>query len=624
MALRESAFPSVCVSGLHAVSWALVFPSFWFLDRLIANVKSTTREREARRDQECYYRPLQVLFGSLLFLVLFLIWAPLGLLGFLLWAPLQAARRPFVYQQGAPRLSVCEERNASWRSEGRLSLSFASANLCLLPDSLARFNNLQDTQWRAATIGGSIVQAASRADIQILVQAPSPSPDSSPSSCSGLLAHNAPGGGGAGHASYGATVTQATPIATPTSPQPANEVTPDTQPANEVTPDTQPANEETPDTQPANDVRAEAQEAPQPANEDAAAAPFPHGGGRNSVAPQPPHHPSSPVANSNPVVGVGGEGMVSLDLEGACHSAGEAPPVSLSSMFPVGLDFLCLQEVFDRRAARRMCSALAPLYGHVLYDVGGYACQPPGSCSAFKFFNSGLLLASRHPLLAAEYNCFPNARGEDALAAKGLLCTKVLLSLPEQGEQRIVGYLNCTHLHAPEGDGAIRYEQLNMVCEWISEFQSKHSEEGETVAFDILCGDLNFDNTSPDDDLEQSHGVFDRYCDPCRAGPGQEKPGVIGTLLEQPSLYDEEVNTPDNLQRALEDEALRCVYLSPPLAKGGKPLPQHGGIGRRIDYLMYRNTATHTEVEEVSYITQLAAMTDHLPVGLRLNITLPT
>lgn len=85
-----------------------------------------------------------------------------------------------------------------------------------------------------------------------------------------------------------------------------------------------------------------------------------------------------------------------------------------------------------------------------------------------------------------------------------------------------------------------------------------------------------------DDTLEQNHCLFEEYRDPCRAGPGKEKPWVIGayhfkpldcskyciharqmmtihwvfhwfpskgTLLEQPTLYDEGVNTPENLQR---------------------------------------------------------------------------
>lgn len=98
-----------------------------------------------------------------------------------------------------------------------------------------------------------------------------------------------------------------------------------------------------------------------------------------------------------------------------------------------------------------------------------------------------------------------------------------------------------------------------------------------------------------DDKLEQQHSLFTRYKDPCRLGPGEEKAWAIGehggsgrvgrgwgrqggdsgvcrspsacegwlgparahralplapgTLLDQDGLYDEDVATPDNLQK---------------------------------------------------------------------------
>lgn len=103
-----------------------------------------------------------------------------------------------------------------------------------------------------------------------------------------------------------------------------------------------------------------------------------------------------------------------------------------------------------------------------------------------------------------------------------------------QKQKKVVGYFNCTHLHAPEGklkfeiilictdqlltfvrkqrqvgsvtsvlclistgEGEIRCEQLNMVTKWISDFQAAHRQPDEDVVFDVLCGDFNFDNCSP-------------------------------------------------------------------------------------------------------------------------------
>ncbi|CAN9514298.1 unnamed protein product [Ophioblennius macclurei] len=528
MALSASPFPNGCAAGAHAVGWALILPCFWFLDRLIAVCKSTTLERTQRLEQECYLHPLKVLFGSITFFILFLLTAPLAFLGFLLWAPLQACRRPFYYHREAPA-SLEKETHRGFELTGKASFGFASANLCLLPDSLARFNNLGDSQRRAALVGERIVQGVCRPHIRIFVD--------SPSSCGTL--------------------------------SPSNSILPTSQ----------------------STYGATDRQAPTPGQES---------------------HRSAPRA------------LLSQGLRQQ-----DDVPWEVSSLFPANVDVLCLEEVFDKRAARKLTDELKPVFGHILYDVGVYACQPPCGCSAFKFFNSGLFVASRFPVLEAEYHCFPTCRGEDGLAAKGLLCTKLLIG-QNQKQKKVVGFFNCTHLHAPEGEGEIRCEQLNMVTKWIGDFQSVHKQPDEEVAFDVLCGDFNFDNCSPDDTLEQNHCLFSEYRDPCRAGPGKEKPWVIGTLLEQPTLYEEDINTPESLQRTLETEDLRKQYISPPVPAAGVPLvyPENGQpwIGRRIDYILYRensiSTRCRTEIEEVTFITHLAGLTDHIPVGLRLNIVM--
>ncbi|KAK6327079.1 hypothetical protein J4Q44_G00027240 [Coregonus suidteri] len=552
MVLRESPFPNCFVEGLHAVGWGLILPCFWFLDRLIAVCMSTSLERTQRHEQECYLHPLKVFFGFILFLALFLVTAPLAFLGFLLWAPLQAARRPFSYHQEPPsRPAPADEgeRNLGFEAgANKATFGFATANLCLLPDGIARFNNLGHTQRRATAIGRSIVQGVNRPHIRIFVDSPSSCGTLSPSSS--LL----PGPSTTSPVSYGAT-------------DPAFQPPPQAPPT----------------------VKAHSDE------------------DKLTEQSQQQRRPPSPNSNQqgrkghrNPPRALHTQGVAQRGQAGQ-----DDVPWEVSSLFPANVDILCLEEVFDKRAALKLTNTLGPLFNHILYDVGVYAWQPPGSCSSFKFFNSGLFLASRYPVLEAQYHCFPNGRGEDALAAKGLLSAKVLVG-QNQKEKKLVGYFNCTHLHAPEGEGEIRCEQLNMITKWIQEFQATNSKPDEVVVFDMLSGDFNFDNCSPDDSLEQKHSLFEEYRDPCRVGPGQEKPWVIGTLLEQPTLYHEDVRTPENLQRTLERE--------------------EPWVGRRIDYILYRESSIskhcQTEIEEFTFVTQLAGLTDHIPVGLRLNVIL--
>lgn len=576
MALQASPFPNGFVAGVHAVGWAFILPCFWFLDRLIAVCKSTTLERTQRLEQECYLHPLKVFFGSIVFFILFLATAPLAFLGFLLWAPLQACRRPFYYHREAPP-SPEKEIHRGFELVGKASFSFATANLCLLPDSLARFNNLGHTQRRASAIGQRIVQGVCRPHIRIFVD--------SPSSCGTLSPSN----------SILPTVNSATYGATDRQPQPPVSHHPDA---------AVPISKSSSDVVcvPCDDTEETSAESSPPLLNS----------NQNSNQQGRSGHRSAPRA------------LLSQGLRQQ-----DDVPWEVSSLFPADIDILCLEEVFDKRAARKLTDVLKPVFGHILYDIGVYACQPPCRCSSFKFFNSGLFLASRFPVLEAQYHCFPNSRGEDALAAKGLLSAKVLIGQNQKGK-RVVGYFNCTHLHAPEGEGEIRCEQLNMVTKWIGDFQAANSLPDEDVVFDVLCGDFNFDNCSPDDTLEQNHCLFEEYRDPCRAGPGKEKPWVIGTLLEQPTLYEDDINTPENLQRTLESDELRQQYISPPVPAMGAPLlyPEAGQpwIGRRIDYILYRENSIskrcRTEIEEVTFITQLAGLTDHIPVGLRLNVTM--
>ncbi|XP_077372365.1 sphingomyelin phosphodiesterase 3 [Festucalex cinctus] len=308
----------------------------------------------------------------------------------------------------------------------------------------------------------------------------------------------------------------------------------------------------------------------------------------------------------------------------------------ISAFFPANLDFLALQEVFDHSSTTRLRQQLHRYFPYVLSDVGRYGWK--GCCSRFKFLNSGLLLASRYPILDARYECYPNGRGEDALAAKGALFAKVHVGTSHQ-EQRVVGYLTCTHLHAIEGDASVRCEQLDLLLQWGAEFRqaSSHHPEGEKVledlvAFDVILGDLNFDNCSSEDKLEQQHALFSIYKDPCRQGPGEDKPWALGTLLDPSGLYDDEVSSPESLQKVMENEECRKEYLVFPPSKShcpsssqkGRKIPLKGN-GRRIDYILYSDEGLQQdwklEIEEFSFVTQLAGLTDHLPVAMRLAVS---
>ncbi|XP_011373174.1 sphingomyelin phosphodiesterase 3 isoform X1 [Pteropus vampyrus] len=558
-AFQPSPFPNPVLHALHCLARVLLFPAYWALDQLLGCWAPMARPSGLR------WLGTAAKAGAALLLLL-LVGLPPALPGLLLWLLLQAWRRPFCYQPPP----LCWAPPTPWRptAEPARCFSFFSANLCLLPDGLARFSNLQHSQRRAEAVG------------TVLLTGMRPS-------------------------RYGAT---------------------------------------------------------------------------------------------------------------GCSAPGPgAPRGVLTAAVPEGLDFVCLQEVFDLRAARRLVNLLAPNLGPVLHDVGTFGLQPGPH---LKLLGSGLLLASRYPLLRASFRSFPYARREDALASKGLLSAQAQLGLVDG--HRIVGFLHCTHLHAPSGeprgrdrwhvgrpiclrvvamspnprlylrsppppfvhcqapkalwsaladsqmrtqqggeggkggaaarfrcafrmrngtlgrvflpshsplpteDGPLRCKQMTLLLDWVEHFEAESCQSDEAVAFSVLLGDLNFDNCSLDQAQEQEHQLFSRFCDPCRLGTRQEQPWALGTILNPSTLHQSVACSPEMLQRALEQEEGRHHYLAGPPHGGYRAEPWRG---RRLDYIMYRGVPASPlspEVEQVAFSTALAGLTDHLAVGLRLRVSMPS
>nr|XP_027807184.2 sphingomyelin phosphodiesterase 3 isoform X3 [Marmota flaviventris] len=419
--LRPSPFAHPGLHTLHCVARVLLFPTYWALDQLIGCWAPTARPSRLRAAAG----------GGVALLLLLLVGLPLALPGLLLWLPLQACRRPFCYQPPPP----CWVPPTPWRpcAEFARCFVFLTANLCLLPDGLARFSNLPHSQQRAEAIGATLLN-------------------------------------GLRPSLYGAT----------------------------------------------------------------------------GCSPQ---------------------------------RLGE-PGGTLTAQMPAGLDFVCLQEVFDIRAARRLVRCLAPNLGPVLYDVGTLGLQPG---PYLKLLGSGLLLASRYPLLRANFRCFPNARREDSFASKGLLSAQVQLGILDG--HRVVGFLHCTHLHAPTEDGLLRCKQLTLLLDWAEQFEAESRQSGEAVAFSVLLGDLNFDNCSKDHAQEQGHKLFRCFRDPCRLSTRQDQPWALGTILSTSTLHQSVASSPEMLRRALEQEKGRHLYLAGPPRGGRRANPW---LGRRLDYITYR------------------------------------
>ncbi|KAI4826117.1 hypothetical protein KUCAC02_021764 [Chaenocephalus aceratus] len=644
MVLHTTPYSSACLHFLDGLSWSLVFPCYWLLDQLLASCVATSLEKRQRSQDPCSFLTLCVLITAPLYLLLFLASLPFALLGFFIWAPLQAVRQPYLY-------------------------TYRSANVCLLPDSLARFNNLSDTHRRAREVGKRIRNGASRPQIKIYIDSPTNTSISAVSFSSLATGFRRTS---SLDQRPDQTYTTNGPADTETEHPTECPIHPSGAPDCPVHPSTgdqgssdcplHPEGEDTAADCPLHSAETNgSSDCPVHALGEGPDCPL------HTTGPQSGHHdcpmhgegtptkPSSdcPVHTSGVQISIsapeesltryhGGDGVgISSNntlshvprtsvskRSGRKHRHGdETFDHEISAFFPANLDFLALQEVFDHGSTTKLRRQLHRYFPYVLSDVGRYGWK--GCCSRFKFLNSGLMLASRYPILDARFECYPNGRAEDALAAKGALFVKVHVGTSHQ-EQRVVGYLTSTHLHAIEGDASVRLG---------AEFRQASSQppEGEKVledlvAFDVVLGDLNFDNCSSEDKLEQQHALFTQYKDPCRLGPGEDKPWALGTLLDPSGLYDDEVSSPESLQKVMENEEARKEYLVFPPSKSqcpassqkGRKIPLKGN-GRRIDYMLYSDEGLQPDwkldIEEFSFVTQLAGLTDHLSVAMRLAVS---
>uniref|UniRef100_A0A7N8X273 Sphingomyelin phosphodiesterase 3 n=1 Tax=Mastacembelus armatus TaxID=205130 RepID=A0A7N8X273_9TELE len=688
MVLHISPYSSACLHFLDGLSWSLVFPCYWLLDRLLASCVATSLEKRQRSQDPCSFLTLCVLISAPLYLLLLLASLPFALLGFIFWAPLQAVRQPYLYTYCRPDKHQAEQGQAGlggvgigeWRPQGR-SFCFCSANVCLLPDSLARFNNLSDTHRRAREVGKRIRNGASRPQIKIYIDSPTNTSISATSFSSlatgfrrtSSVDHRPD----QTHTNNGPADAETEPLTEcPIHPSGATDC-----PVHPVAGDQ--SSSKCPLHPDGADTMADSPLHPAGANnssdcpihtsgEDPNYCPIHTSGVQISIsAPEPDaqeeeaetgsHRPGEQAGGDTGSMTAsresltryhGGDGSIGISSN---NTLSHVPRTSIfkrtgrkrrhgdetfdheiSAFFPANLDFLALQEVFDHGSTTRLRRQLHRYFPYVLSDVGRYGWK--GCCSRFKFLNSGLMLASRYPILDARFECYPNGRGEDALAAKGALFAKVHVGTSHQ-EQRVVGYLTCTHLHAIEGDASVRCEQLDLLLQWGAEFRQSSSQppEGQKVledlvAFDVILGDLNFDNCSSEDKLEQQHTLFTQYKDPCRLGPGEDKPWALGTLLDPSGLYDDEVSSPESLQKVMENEEGRKEYLVFPPSKNqcpassqkGRKIPLKGN-GRRLDYILYSDEGLQQdwklEIEEFSFVTQLAGLTDHLSVAMRLAVS---
>lgn len=271
------------------------------------------------------------------------------------------------------------------------------------------------------------------------------------------------------------------------------------------------------------------------------------------------------------------------------------------------------------------------MFPYIVHDVGVWSTK-----GNYFLINSGLMVASRHPVLEVEFRVYPRRVSQCVFISKGLLMVKLLIG-EETDSRRQVGYVYTTHLQAYQGAESVIVQQLDNIMEWTSLFRRKTADSRDVVLFDVLCGDFNFDNMSPGDKVNRDHRLFDIYHDPCRVKAGQDQPWSVGTEFKQIFMHESMATSPNSLKASLGDPVLRHRYLvdadimeqsMDSLVNVKLRTDEHGNIitfpeagMRRIDYVMSRKD-TPVDLTKFQFVTKLASLTDHIPVAMtfRANV----
>ncbi|XP_074645759.1 sphingomyelin phosphodiesterase 5-like [Tubulanus polymorphus] len=294
--------------------------------------------------------------------------------------------------------------------------------------------------------------------------------------------------------------------------------------------------------------------------------------------------------------------------------------------FPV-LDVLCLQEVLDRRCTGILVNNLKREFPYILYDA---------RLDSFKdnmfMLNSGLCIASRFPIIRAQFRCFPDKIFACRFASKGVLMCKVLVGENELG-QNSVGFIATTHLQSYQGTDPIHQKQLNSLKTWITDFKQGNLGDDEKLVFDIITGDFNFDNYSLGDEADFNHSLFDEFTDVPRYKPGQDYDWAVGTERRLHLLWNDEIKTPEKMKQVLDDPIKRQYYLldadiidqnlqmgfeNTSLDSNGEVIPKTTGGKRRVDYVLFNNSL-NLEATAYNVVTQLCQWTDHMSVSLTVR-----
>lgn len=300
---------------------------------------------------------------------------------------------------------------------------------------------------------------------------------------------------------------------------------------------------------------------------------------------------------------------------------------SVVSKFP-HLDFLCFQEVHDRFFAILLALKLKNQYSHFVFDASRHSFKTNAHLGG-----SGLMIASRFPILASTFYPFTEKRGWQHAMCYGVLVCKIDL-----GDGR-VGLLSNLHTVAYQGSEPLIDASLSEVHDVVEEFRSVNIDSAEDLVFDVIGGDFNVDNMSPGDLSCAANKLFREYTDPAAVKPGQDKCWAVGTERRQLTVEEAACMDAEGFREILVDDVKRRHYVldadveeqtfdlmtvGPRTDCNGEVMREEWGGMRRIDRLLCsKKLLAHPRrcvITGAGFVSALSYLTDHIPVVMTLKI----
>lgn len=458
--LHQKVFNYSFQEKLYSLGFYLLLPWTWNLNQLMALFLRTTDELQDGDAMPCYERVITLIFLVPIMIAIIIISCPFAGLGFALRVIMARFRRPYRFSfKSNPYLINVNNRIWTDLTEKR-NFKFAFVDSCLMPEAMARMNNLGQVQYRAKQMATHIVNSQLRPNPKIFIH--SPSDGELKSSCiyhspstSVMTPQNISHLAGdednvlkfdmsKQYSSRGSVSKDDTlPMRDKDRRRQRRDRSPDLQRSPRMSRTNAGSSNQSPPP-PRSQGRKQRELPPQP------------GGSSDVDIPDIVPSRGVPISSPSSPESVGSTSTVRLQTSQSQYASSVGPstpgntnprstitrcPMSfcsqssirerlgpcehgISSNFPAHLDFICFQEVFEQRAADRLIHILHNYFSYILYDVG------VNSWSVNRFLlNSGLVFGSRYPIVDVVFEYFKESQKEDRFVSKGVLMIKVSSSV---------------------------------------------------------------------------------------------------------------------------------------------------------------------------------------------------